>query len=48
MLEEEKEGLVAVPLTYLENCSSAQEECQEMSARLKKKKVEASGGPSGD
>lgn len=48
MLEEEKESLVAVPLASLENCSSAQEEGQEMRARPKKKKVEASGAPSGE
>ena len=38
MLEEEKERLVAVPFTPLENYSSAQEECQETSARLKRRK----------
>ena len=38
MLEEEKERLVAVPFTSLENYSSAQEECQETSAKPKRRK----------
>lgn len=37
-LKKEKKGLASVPLTSSENGSRAQEECEESSARPKKKK----------